>query len=70
MFGSFKIEVPEERRTLFQDPRIGKVDVGDSSNVEKWAKVLGITEYELLDSVEIFGSTIADIRKGRLKART
>ena len=66
MSAHFKIELPEERRVIYQDSRIGKVDVADSSNVEKWAKVLGISEYELLDSVENYGSVIADIRKGRL----
>ena len=70
MFGSFKVDIPEERRTIFQDSRIGKVDVADSTNVEKWAKVLGITENELLNSVDNFGSVVADIRRGRSKSRT
>lgn len=69
MSSSFKIHLPEERRIVYQDSRIGKVDVADSDNVEKWAKVLGITEYELLDSVETYGSTIAEIRKGRMNNR-
>lgn len=69
MFGSFKVDIPEERRTIYRDSRIGKVDVADSSNVEKWAKVLGISENELLDSVENFGSVMADIRRGRHNQR-
>ena len=70
MWSHFKIDVPEERRVIYQDSRIGKVDVADSGNVEKWAKVLGISENELLNSVENFGSLVADIRKGRLNTRT
>lgn len=65
MFGSFKIEIPETRRTIFQDSRIGRVDVSDSDSIQKWATVLGISEAELVNSVEEFGSVIADIRKGR-----
>ncbi len=65
MSDSYKVENSENRRVIYQDSRIGKVDVADSANVEKWAKVLGISENELLDSVEDFGSLVVDIRKGR-----
>jgi predicted transcriptional regulator len=65
MFGSFKIEVPETRKTIFQDNRLGRVDVSDSDSIQKWASVLGISEDELVNSVEKFGSVITDIRKGR-----
>lgn len=68
MFGNFKIEKPEVRAS-FGDSRVGKVDVADTDSVKKWAQVLGITENELLDSVDTYGSVIADIRKGRRSRR-
>jgi predicted transcriptional regulator len=68
MFGSLKISTPELTRTIYNS-KIGKVDVADDENIQKWATVLGISEAELLISVEEFGSVIADIRRGRkLKA--
>ncbi len=69
MSDSYKVENSENRRVVYQDSRIGKVDVADSANVEKWAKVLCISENELLESVENYGSVIADIRKGRRAQR-
>lgn len=68
MFGSFKVTLPAETRTIYSDSRIGRVDVADSENIEKWAKVLGISEAELLSSVEEYGSVVADIRRGRKNA--
>lgn len=65
MFGSFKITLPDPTRTIYSDSRIGRVDVADNENIEKWAHVLGISEAELLSSVEEFGPVVADIRKGR-----
>lgn len=65
MFGSLKITTPELTRTIYQNSSIGRVDVADSENIEKWATVLGISEAELLISVEEFGSVVADIRRGR-----
>lgn len=69
MFGNFKLEIQKPSKTIYQDSRIGRVDVADDESIEKWAKVLGISEAELLTSVEEFGSVVADIRKGR-KGRT
>lgn len=65
MFGSFKVSLPEQTRTIYSDSRVGRVDVADNENIEKWARVLGISEAELLSNVEEFGSLVTDIRKGR-----
>jgi len=56
--------MPEATRTIYNS-KIGKVDVADDENIQKWASVLGISEAELLTSVEEFGSVITDIRRGR-----
>ncbi len=65
MFGHLKISTPELTRTVYQNSKVGRVDVADDENIEKWSKVLGISEAELLISVEEFGSVVADIRRGR-----
>lgn len=65
MFGSLKISTPELTRTVYSNSKAGRVDVADDENIEKWSKVLGISEAELLISVEEFGSVVADIRRGR-----
>lgn len=68
MFGNLKVTIPEATRTIYTS-KLGKVDVADDDNIQKWASVLGISEAELLTSVEEFGSVVADIRRGRkLKA--
>jgi len=64
MFGNLKVTMPEATRTIYNS-KIGKVDVADDENIQKWASVLGISEAELLTSVEEFGSVITDIRRGR-----
>jgi hypothetical protein len=45
-------------------PRAGQVDINDDENIQKWAKVLGISESKLLESVDEFGTVITEIRKG------
>ena len=69
MFGNLKIKAPDLSRTIYSNSNIGRVDVADDENIEKWASVLGISESELLVSIDEFGSVVADIRRGRkLKA--
>lgn len=65
MFGSFKVTLPDPTRTYSSESRIGHVDVANDENIEKWARVFGISEAELLSNVEEFGSLVTDIRKGR-----
>ena len=45
------------------------VDVKRDASVQKWAQVLGVHDYELLDLVKEFGPVIKHIRKGLLKKK-
>lgn len=63
MFGNFKIDTPQQVRTIAES-RAGRVDVADDENISKWAKVLGISEDKLVSSVEMYGSLVTEIRKG------
>jgi hypothetical protein len=53
----------------YKESKLGRVDVNDSADVEKWAKVLGISESELVFAVKEFGPVIRDIRRGKLNQK-
>ena len=52
----------------YKEPKLACLDVNNSEDIQKWAKVLGISEGELLDAAKEFGPLIRDIRRGRLAA--